>query len=79
MTRVSRCNHNKSLSLFNKGKMSCTKARSEFEKELELLQILSSGCDKSQVDEVTRDAIHNMLFPNILPEWFYGGSAQCKG
>lgn len=58
--------------------MSCTKARSEFEKELELLHI-SSGCDKSQVDKVTSAAIHNVLFPNTLPEQFYGGSAQCKG
>lgn len=56
--------------------MSCPKERSEFEKELELLQILSSGCDNPQVDEVITAAMHGRLFLNTFSELFYCGSAK---
>lgn len=51
--------------------MSCPKERSVFEKELELLQILSSGCDNPQEDEVVTAAMHGRLFLNTFSNLFY--------
>lgn len=46
--------------------MSCPKERSAFEKELELLQILSSGCDNPQEDEVVTAAMYGKLLTLFL-------------